>query len=131
MRMMKMPMVLVVDTEPDICKLIALVLQQRGFPVLTADNAAEAVSITYSHRGEIGLLITEVSMPLVDGPTLARVLSVSDPHMPVLFMSSQCDLCELNQFQGFEFLAKPFSIDALLEEVEALISETRREVVVN
>lgn len=129
MLIMKLPKILVVDSEPDICRLIALVLQEKGFSVLTANDAVEAMMITQAHHGEIGLLITEVRMPLVNGPTLARALSMDEPHMPVLFMSSDYNERPLGQLQNYEFLEKPFSIDMLLKEVEVLMSEAVHELV--
>jgi two-component system cell cycle sensor histidine kinase/response regulator CckA len=120
-----MQMILVVDDEPVICGLIERVLRQKGFWVVTAANGADALSISESYRGEIELLITDVRMPGMDGPTLVRQLSAIEPGVPVLFMSGDCDPSDLEPFECSDFLAKPFSLDRLVEEVECLISEPR------
>jgi two-component system, cell cycle sensor histidine kinase and response regulator CckA len=118
-----MPTILVVDDEPGICMLISQVLEQNGFSVLTAHNGVDAIAISQSRRGDLELVITDVRMPKGDGPTFARALSAAAPGIPVLFMSSQYDPAQLDQFETSEYLAKPFSIDGLLEAVRTLLPD--------
>ena len=120
-----MPNILVVDDEPMICQFVAAALRQKGFSVLTAANGEEAIAVSHRHRGDIRLLITDVKMPVMDGPTLVRVLSEDAPGLPVLFMSAHCSSSDLEQFEGSEFLSKPFSVEKLLEEVRMLMAEAR------
>jgi two-component system cell cycle sensor histidine kinase/response regulator CckA len=115
-----MPLILVVDDEPAIRALIACALEQKGFSVLTSDNGLNAMSIFRTCRGEIGLVITDVGMPGMDGPTLARALLADDPSLPILFISAQHNPKGLDQFVYSEFLAKPFSLDLLVSKVRAL-----------
>jgi two-component system, cell cycle sensor histidine kinase and response regulator CckA len=118
-----MPTILVVDDEPGICMCISQILEKNGFSVLSALDGADALSISQSHQGEIGLLITDIRMPRVDGPTLVRALSANEPGLPVLFISSHFDPSLLDEFETPEFLAKPFSIDRLLEAVRNMLGE--------
>jgi two-component system, cell cycle sensor histidine kinase and response regulator CckA len=118
-----MPTILVVDDEPGIRMFVSQVLEQNGFTILTAHDGADAIAISQSHQGEIGLVITDVRMPVVDGPAFVRALSAYEPGVPVLFMSSYYDPEALDQFETSEFLAKPFSIDELLESVKALLPD--------
>jgi len=118
-----MPTILVVDDEPAIRMFVSQVLEQNGFSVLTAHDGADAISISQLHPGKIELLITDVRMPRVDGPTLVRTLSEDGPGMPVLFMSGHCEPSELDQFETYEFLAKPFSIEMLLRAVRTMLSD--------
>jgi two-component system, cell cycle sensor histidine kinase and response regulator CckA len=117
-----MPTILVVDDEPGIRMFISQVLERNGFSVLTAYDGADAISVSRSHRGEIGLVITDVRMPRLDGPALVRALFEGDPAIPVLFMSSDYDPT-LDQFEDSEFLAKPFSVDGLLDAVRMMLGE--------
>ena len=114
-------MILLVDDEPAICDLLAKILQQDGFSVLTAQNGLEAVSIWRFHRGEIGLLITDMSMPGIDGRILARYLALDDPGIRVLFMSGEYWAPELDHYNEAGFLAKPFMPEAFLAEVKRLM----------
>jgi CheY-like chemotaxis protein len=66
--------ILVVDDEPAICKLVGLALEQEGFQVLRAENGFDAIGLSESHSGEIDLLVSDVTMPGMDGPTLAGKL---------------------------------------------------------
>jgi two-component system cell cycle sensor histidine kinase/response regulator CckA len=116
--------ILIVDDEPLIRALLALVLNRAGFSVLTADSGFDALLISQSRRGEIGLLITDITLPGMNGWTLAREVIAADPDLPVLFMSAGCADWDLDRYEHAEFLAKPFSIASLLTEVQNLLGET-------
>jgi CheY-like chemotaxis protein len=118
-----MPTVLVVDDEPGICMLISQILEQNGFSVLVAHNGADAILISQSHQSEIELVITDVRMPKVDGPTFVRDLFADAPTIPVLFISDHCDPSDMDEFATSEFLAKPFSVEKLLEVVRTMLPE--------
>jgi len=120
-----LPNILVVDDEPTICQFVAAALRQKGFSVLTAANGEEAIAVSHRYRGDIRLLITDVKMPVMDGPTLVRVLSADAPGLPVLFMSAHCDASDLEQLEGLECLSKPFSVNKLLKEVRTLIAPAK------
>ena len=112
-----MPTVLVVDDEPVIRKLLRFVLEREGFQVLMAENGADAIHVSKLHNGTIDLLVSDVTMPGMDGPTLATELLAADPHLPVLLMSGTCQ--ESNDMR-FGFLPKPFSIPKLMLTVRGM-----------
>lgn len=116
-------MILIVDDEPIIRALLEVVLQQAGFRVLTAGSGGDAIAISQSHQGEIELLITDITLPGMNGWALARTLVEDDPDLAVLFMSGGCDASELDQYERSEFLAKPFSLVRLLAEVRNLVCQ--------
>jgi len=113
-----MKAVLVVDDEPLMRSMMTHVLQQEGFSVFAAGCGTQALSLFRSHPGDIGLLISDVVMPEMDGPSLAAKLKAERPDLPVLLMSGYCDGEQLNN--NFEFLAKPFSMSDLLARVRNL-----------
>jgi two-component system cell cycle sensor histidine kinase/response regulator CckA len=110
--------ILAVDDEPLLRNLIATVLQDHGYAVLTAESGAQAINIFRSHPGEIDVLISDIVMPGMDGPTLAVELLRSQPDLKVLLMSGFCDAAQLSF--GFEFIAKPFALSDLIEKVREL-----------
>ena len=114
-----MPTVLVVDDEPLMRSMMTQVLQQEGFSVLTAACGSEGLKLFRAHRHEIDLLITDIVMPEMDGPSLAANVRAECPDMPVLLMSGYCDSRQLQS--DFEFLPKPFSIADLLNRVRCLM----------
>jgi CheY-like chemotaxis protein len=118
-----METILIVDDEPVIRALLEVVLHRAGFTVLTAGCGREAISISRSHRGEIALLITDITLPGMTGWTLAAEVIKADPDIPVLFISGGCIEADYQECGRSEFLAKPFSLSSLLMEVRTLLAE--------
>lgn len=112
-----MATVLVVDDESSIASLVSEVLQREGHKVLLANSCSEALSMCRSH-GEIDLLISDVVMPEMDGPDLARKIRAERPLVRVLLMSA---CCENRQATSFAFLPKPFTLTGLITHVRALM----------
>jgi two-component system cell cycle sensor histidine kinase/response regulator CckA len=119
-----MQTILVVDDEPAIRMLLEVALDRAGFKVLTAGCGCEAISIWQSHCGEIELLITDITLPGMTGWALARAFMKAAPDIPVLFISGGCVESDFDGNARSEFLAKPFSLAALLIEVNNLLTET-------
>jgi two-component system cell cycle sensor histidine kinase/response regulator CckA len=111
--------ILAVDDEPLLRDLMATVLEENGFSVLTAGSGAEAISLFREHRSEIDLLISDIIMPGMDGPSLAVQLQKWRPDLKVLLISGHCDPSQLSC--GFEFLAKPFGLSEMVAKVRALL----------
>src|SRR5262245_50986482 len=82
---------LVVENEAAIVALVQMALERHGYLVLTAASGGEALSLAASHQGPIDLLITDVVMPDLRGPELARRLVAERPDMLTLFMSGYMD----------------------------------------
>jgi two-component system, cell cycle sensor histidine kinase and response regulator CckA len=111
-----MATVLVVDDEPIICSLVTEVLRRDGHSVFTASTASQALYLFRSH-GEIDLVVSDVLMPEMDGPSLARRLKAERPGLSVLLMSG---CCESGQVNSFDFLSKPFTLTELVSRVRTL-----------
>lgn len=114
--------ILVVDDERMICTLLAFVLHHEGFNVITAASGPQAIKLFRSRYGAIDLLISDVSLPEMDGPSIAAEIHRLEPTLPVLFMSGCCDEEQYLKCRGFEFLSKPFSLSSLLEKVRGLLT---------
>ena len=114
--------VLVVDDEPAVRRTTRRLLERAGFAVLDAVDGEDALRISRAHPGPIDLLVTDVVMPRMAGPELARHLVRERPGTPVLFVSGYS---EDNAFPGASadghFLHKPFTADALTEAVTRLL----------
>jgi two-component system, cell cycle sensor histidine kinase and response regulator CckA len=120
-----MRFILVVDEEPMILELIATVLRNAGFSVLTANTSSEALALEQQYRGEIKLLITDIGIPQMDGPNFAGRF-MADPGLSVLFLSATTS--ESTSESGFipqqrtALLAKPFDPRELLAHAKALMA---------
>ncbi len=98
-------------------------LTRQGYTVLTAANGEEALEIVA--RGEpIDLLITDVVMPIMDGPTMVREARQTRPELPILFMSGYAEeqLRRSIDFENVAFLPKPFSVQQLSEAARRILS---------
>jgi two-component system, cell cycle sensor histidine kinase and response regulator CckA len=121
-----MPTILVVDDEPMALKLVQSVLERRGFDVLTAESALQALEIFHSQRHRIELLISDIVMPEMDGAALANRIVVLNPDLPVLFMSGLVTAREVEQVGAlaqFAFIRKPFRPATLVQAVRKMLTD--------
>ena len=115
--------VLVVDDEPEIRKLVGAMVSRFGHTVLTADSGEHALTLI-KHGHPIELLITDVIAPGMSGPMLADKLSALHPGLKVLYISGYDNSHIVKKYvveKGHALLAKPFTVDALREKIEALL----------
>ena len=104
--------ILVVDDEPAIVAMLQDVLEDAGYPVLTASNGSFALKV--ARQSALALVFSDVMMPQMDGDTLCQALR-ADPHtaaLPIILMTAARrtpPACEATAL-----LAKPFDIEAVL-----------------
>ncbi len=80
--------ILLVEDEDAVRSFAARALRLRGYEVLEASGGEEALDIVRDHKDKIHLLVTDVVMPNMDGPTLVRAVKKLRPDMAVIFMSA-------------------------------------------
>ena len=114
---------LIVDDDPTVRDLQAQILREQGYTVLQAENAADALRLA-RETAAIHLLITDLSMPEVDGLELTRLFRAVHPKTPVLMVSGLLPLLRIRSephLDRFDFLAKPFQLDELLGKIRTLL----------
>jgi len=111
---------LVVDDDPDVRHVAAMVLQSKGYHVIEAETPSVALRLA-APGDPIHLLITDFSMPEMTGLELARVLKEGRPKLPVLLVSGSLPH-DVATGEGFDTLTKPFHPDELLGKVCALLA---------
>jgi two-component system cell cycle sensor histidine kinase/response regulator CckA len=116
--------VLLVEDEPMVRTVAERALTRHGYKVLTANNGEEALEII-AQGDEIALLISDVVMPLMDGPTMVREARKTRPDVPILFMSGYAEeqLRKSIDIANVAFLPKPFSVQELAEAVRKALAE--------
>jgi CheY-like chemotaxis protein len=122
--------VLVVEDEKLVRNLVREILSQHGYKVLEASRGTEALEVSGRHKGPIHLLVSDVVMPGMTGPELARRLTALRPEMGVLFMSGYTDDAILHHGvlePGTEFLQKPFTAGSLGGKVRHMLDASRSE----
>jgi CheY-like chemotaxis protein len=113
--------ILLVEDDPAARKLIGRLLEMRGYRVLTAEDGKSALEVHRGSAERIDLLVTDVVMPGMTGPQLARLMAERRPGLPVLFLSGYPEdaLGERGVLtEGTEFLGKPFNSQELARKVE-------------
>jgi two-component system, cell cycle sensor histidine kinase and response regulator CckA len=114
---------LLVDDDPMVRDLETQILSLQGYTVLEAGDAVEALRVA-RETAAIHLLITDFSMPEVDGLELTRRFRAVHPKTPVLIVSGSLPLLHARSdldLERFDFLAKPFQFDELLHKVRTLL----------
>ena len=112
--------ILLVEDEEGLRALNARGLASRGYTVLEAGNGVEAIEVL--ERGEsIDLVVSDVVMPEMDGPTLLKELRRRNPEVKVIFVSGYAEEAfskNLPDEEKYEFLAKPFTLKQLVSKVK-------------
>jgi two-component system, OmpR family, response regulator len=125
---MDSPRVLVVDDEPNIRDLVEVALRFHGFAVTTAATGEEA--LTRAREDEPRLIVLDVMLPDVDGFEVCRRLRGRGDETPVIFLTARdtpTDTVTGLTLGGDDYVTKPFSVDALVARVRAVLRRTGRE----
>jgi two-component system cell cycle sensor histidine kinase/response regulator CckA len=120
----RLPAVLAVDDEPNVLEFMRAVLGRSGFTVMVAKSGHEALEVFQRASGQVDVLVSDVVMPVMDGPTLVRELMKQKPGLPVLFVSGYVGRPEFKKASGarrLDVLPKPFSPDVLVQSVRRLL----------
>jgi two-component system cell cycle sensor histidine kinase/response regulator CckA len=99
----------------------ARALSSRGYTVLEAENGADALRVVEENHGRIDLVVSDVVMPEMDGPTMFGELRKRGIKCRVIFVSGYAeDAFEKNLPKGedFGFMPKPFTLKQLIETVK-------------
>ena len=122
-----MPSVLIVDDEPQIRTSLRGILSEEGLRVLEAANGRQALQIIHDETPEVVLL--DVWMPDVDGMELLEALQGAMPSPQVIMISGHGNIetaVRATKLGAFDFIEKPFSLDALLEVVNRALERHAR-----
>lgn len=113
--------ILLVEDEDVVRTIAERALVRAGYTVVTAIHGADGLTRMAGAR-DIDLVISDVMMPEMDGPTMAARIRETRPDIPVLFMSGYAEeqLRQSIALANVGFLPKPFSVNQLLEAVEAI-----------
>jgi two-component system cell cycle sensor histidine kinase/response regulator CckA len=108
--------VLVVDDEPAVLQFVCHALRCYGYEALPASDGRQALDIISRFERPIDLVLSDVAMPGIRGPDLARRIARLSPSTSVLFMSGNVGLGELPA--GSHFIEKPFTLRTLYAKVD-------------
>jgi two-component system cell cycle sensor histidine kinase/response regulator CckA len=117
--------ILLVEDEEGLRALNARGLASRGYTVLEAGNGLEAIDLLEKFDGQIDLVVSDVVMPEMDGPTLARELRSRNPDLKIIFVSGYAEDAfqkHLPDHGQYAFLPKPFTLKQLVAAVKETLA---------
>ena len=116
-------LILLVEDEDAVRMFAARALTLKGYQVVEANSGEEALELLEDYGDMIDLLITDVIMPNVDGPTLVRAAKKQRPHLPVIFISGYAEDVVRKDLEDDDsyFLPKPFSLQDLAKMVKSIV----------
>jgi PAS domain S-box-containing protein len=116
--------VLVVEDEEAVRQLVCNILEMSGYIVLQASNGVKAVELSEYHKGPVHLLVTDIVMPGMTGPEVAKHICENRPDIKVLFISGYSDGAIAHQglLNGESaYIEKPFGIEILAQKVREIL----------
>ncbi|MGV2981697.1 cell cycle histidine kinase CckA [Camelimonas sp. ID_303_24] len=114
--------ILLVEDEEAVRAFASRALSTRGYTVLEAASGREAISLLEERGEPVDLVVSDVVMPEMDGPSLLRELRARDIQARIVFVSGYAEDAfrkNLPEGEAFVFLPKPFSLKQLIEAVKA------------
>lgn len=116
--------VLVVDDEAPVRTITQRTLEAFGYRVLTAADGVEAVAVFAQHKKKIALVLIDMAMPVMDGPTAIHALRHIEPDVPIVAASglaSNVTVAKAAVAGVNDFLAKPYTAAALLRLIRKVL----------
>jgi two-component system, cell cycle sensor histidine kinase and response regulator CckA len=113
--------ILLVEDEEGLRSLNARGLRSRGYSVIEASNGVEALEALEEKNGAVDLVVSDVVMPEMDGPTLLKAMRGRNPNLKIIFVSGYAEDAfekSLPENQQFAFLPKPFTLSQLVATVK-------------
>ncbi len=119
-------LILVVDDEAPVRESTRITLEDYNYQVLTACNGVDAIEVYSQHQHSIQLVLIDLMMPLMDGPSTIRTLQRINPNVEVVAMSglSSKEMIADAESAGIQrFLSKPFMVKDLLSTLQQALVE--------
>jgi two-component system cell cycle sensor histidine kinase/response regulator CckA len=113
--------ILLVEDEEGLRSLNARGLRSRGYSVIEASNGIEAMEALEEKNGAVDLVVSDVVMPEMDGPTLLKEMRSRNPNLKIIFVSGYAEDAfekSLPENEQFAFLPKPFTLTQLVAAVK-------------
>lgn len=117
-------LILVADDEENIREATRATLEKFNYRVMTASDGAEAIAVFAQHSDEIAVVLTDMSMPFMDGFAVIRALKKLNPSQKILAMSGLMNneqIADLKNLNVGAFLPKPFTAENLLNSLAEIL----------
>ncbi len=118
--------ILLVDDEPSVSIVASQTLEAFGYRVLCATDGADAVAVYLAHRKEIAVVLTDMMMPVMDGPAMIHALRRVKPEVKIIATSglnANYGMAKLADLRIKHFLTKPYTAETLLKTLRTVLEE--------
>lgn len=118
-------LILVVDDEAALVQIMRTVLETYQYRVLTAHNGARALQLYEEHSGEIQVVLTDIAMPVLDGPAMIRKLREIKPGLLIIGSSGTLSIDQKRNMDTLGLqatLQKPYTPETLLRTLHTLLA---------
>lgn len=113
--------ILLVEDETPVRIFAARALKNKGYTILEADCGETAIELMEKHGSEVEVIVTDVIMPGMNGPTMIDKITPRFPNVKVIFISGYAEDVFVNNYgseRSFNFLAKPFTLKQLAGKIK-------------
>lgn len=120
--------ILLVEDEDPVRAFSRQALSNKGYHVLDADCGASALELAKEHIHNIDLIITDVMMPGINGPTMIKEIHKQNPKIKVIFISGYAEDAFISSYgkeRDFHFLPKPFTLKQLAVKVKEVLNDKK------
>jgi CheY-like chemotaxis protein len=124
-------LILIVDDEPEIAEFASTILAEEGYKVIVARDGFEALRVFQQIHGQIGLIILDFFLPVMDGDAVFEELKAINPSVNVVLSSGFAEQNKIGAMlaQGLRgFIPKPYTREKLLEQVQSTIEASHRSI---
>jgi|HubBroStandDraft_4_1064222.scaffolds.fasta_scaffold939952_1 two-component system cell cycle sensor histidine kinase/response regulator CckA len=118
--------ILVADDDEAVLQIVATILEDAGFRVLSVNSAAAAISVAKGTDGKIDLLLSDVEMPQMSGPDLGEILKKARPDLHVMLMSGGANGNLLVLNYGWAYIQKPLVPGKLVQMITEVLHSRNR-----
>jgi CheY-like chemotaxis protein len=124
-------LIMVIDDEPEIAEFASTILAEVGYKVIVARDGFEALKIFQQNHDQIGLIILDFFLPVMDGDAVFEELKAINPSVNVVLSSGFAEQNKIGAMlaQGLRgFIPKPYTREKLLEQVQSAIEASHRPI---
>ena len=118
-------LILVVDDEPAVVRVVTVFLARAGYMAIVAENGASGLEAFQASADQIDLVLADIVMPVLDGISMANAIRRIRPNVPVLLMSgySESVITTISK-ESFPFIKKPFLAAELVLAIEVNLTSS-------
>ncbi len=119
--------ILLVEDEDMVRAVAERSLTRQGYTVVTASDGDEGLEIV-QNGSQFDLIVSDVVMPAMDGPAMAREIRKLAPDLPILFMSgyAEAQLRDQIDIEAMHFIPKPFSVQQIADKVAEVLAASAK-----